>query len=146
MAGAMRKAMFVLAAVVLLTPGVLAQTASSVWDGIYTDGQAARGAADFAQICASCHGATLGGMGEAPALSGGSFAGDFDGQTVGDIFDRIRTTMPANAPGVLEREQYADVLAFLLKANGFPAGQNEMTPDTLKAISFTAGKPEAAKP
>lgn len=127
----------------LLAPHAEAQTSRSVWDGIYTEAQAARGAEDFAQVCASCHGPTLGGMGEAPALSGGQLVGDFDGQTVGDIFDRIRTTMPANAPGVLERSQYADVLAFLLKANGFPAGNTELdqSSETLKAIGFTASKP-----
>ena len=88
-------------------------------------------------------------MGEAPALSGGKFAGDFDGQTVGDIFDRIRTTMPQSAPGVLEREQYADVLAFPAQGQWLSGGsRTRLTPqsDTLKAISFTAGKPEAAKP
>jgi mono/diheme cytochrome c family protein len=127
---------------------VAAQTSSSVWDGIYTEAQAGRGAQDFAQVCAACHGAALGGSGEAPALSGGQFIGDFDGQTVGDIFDRIRTTMPQSAPGVLSRDQYADILAFLLKSNGFPAGQTELDKrsDYLKAISFEASKPEAAKP
>src|ERR1700712_1542612 len=125
---------------------VAAQTSSSVWDGIYTEAQAGRGAQDFAQVCASCHGAALGGSGEAPALSGGQFIGDFDGQTVGDIFDRIRTTMPQSAPGVLSRDQYADILAFLLKSNGFPAGQMELDKrsDYLKAISFEANKPDAA--
>jgi len=127
---------------------VAAETTSSVWDGIYTEAQAGRGAQDFAQVCAACHGAALGGSGEAPALSGGQFIGDFDGQTVGDIFDRIRTTMPQSAPGVLSRDQYADILAFLLKSDGFPAGQTELDErsDYLKAISFEANKPEAAKP
>ncbi len=118
-----------------------AQATPSVWDGIYTADQAARGGETFALVCASCHGAALGGSGEAPALAGGQFAGDFDGQTVGDIFDRIRTTMPQSAPGVLERAQYADVLAFLLKANGFPAGKTELGSSDLKAISFSASKP-----
>ena len=76
-------------------------------------------------------------------MSGGQFISDFDGQTVGDIFDRIRTTMPQSAPGVLSRDQYAEVLAFLLKANGFPAGKTELdtSSETLKAISFEANKP-----
>jgi mono/diheme cytochrome c family protein len=120
-----------------------AQTTPSVWDGIYTEEQAGRGAQDFALVCAACHGAALGGSGEAPALSGGPFISDFEGQTVGDIFDRIRTTMPQSAPGVLSRDQYADVLAFLFKSNGFPAGKTELdtSSETLKAISFEANKP-----
>jgi mono/diheme cytochrome c family protein len=142
----MRKTMLVVATVsgALLMLPAQAQTTSSVWDGIYTLAQAARGADDFAQVCAACHGAALGGSGEAPALSGGQFGGDFDGQTVGDIFDRIRTSMPQSAPGVLEREQYADILAFLLKSNGFPAGQTELDTQSeiLKTISFEASKPD----
>jgi len=131
------------AAAILFAGAAAAQTSSSVWAGIYTEEQAQRGAQDFIQVCASCHGAGLGGSGEAPALSGGQFVSDFDGQTVGDIFDRIRTTMPQSAPGVLSRDQYAEVLAFLLKANGFPAGKTELdtSSETLKAISFEANKP-----
>ena len=127
------------AAAILFAGAAAAQTSRS----IYTEEQAQRGAQDFIQVCASCHGAGLGGSGEAPALSGGQFISDFDGQTVGDIFDRIRTTMPQSAPGVLSRDQYAEVLAFLLKANGFPAGKTELdtSSETLKAISFEANKP-----
>lgn len=140
----MRKTIVVLAVMnIALLTAVQAQTTQSVWDGIYTEDQAARGAQDYAQVCAACHGATLGGSGEAPALSGGQFIGDFDGQTVGDIFDRVRTTMPQSAAGVLSREQYADLLAFLFKANGFPAGKTELDrrSEYLKAISFEASKP-----
>jgi mono/diheme cytochrome c family protein len=138
----------VVASAGLLLTAAQAQTTLSVWDGIYTQEQAARGAQDFAQVCASCHGAALTGSGEAPVLSGGQFTGDFEGQTIGDIFDRIRTTMPQSAPGVLSRDQYADILAFLLKSNGFPAGKAALGPrsEDLRAISFEASKPDAAKP
>src|ERR1700745_2061023 len=98
-----------------------AQTAS-VWDGVYTDAQAARGEAGFGAHCANCHGANLGGTGEAPALAGPQFLSDFDGLTLGDLFDRIRTTMPQDNPGSLMRDQYADILAFILKANALPSG------------------------
>jgi len=107
--------------------GSAQETTSSVRDGAFTDAQASRGAEGFGQFCAACHGATLGGVGEAPALVGGTFVSDFNGLTLGDLFDRIRTTMPLNNPGSLGREQYADILAFLLKANGFPAGQKELS-------------------
>jgi S-disulfanyl-L-cysteine oxidoreductase SoxD len=98
----------------------------SVRDGVYTGAQAARGAEGFAQYCAACHGASLGGVGEAPGLIGGQFISDFDGLTVGELFDRIRTTMPMTAPGSLKREQYAEILAFVLRSNGFPAGQKDL--------------------
>lgn len=119
------------------------ETTSSVANGIYTDAQAARGARAFPQHCAACHGASLGGLGEAPALVGAQFVSDFNGLTVGDLFDRIRTTMPLNNPGGLSREQFADILAFILKVNGFPAGQKELysRSEFLNTIRFEAPAP-----
>jgi mono/diheme cytochrome c family protein len=99
---------------------------SSVWDGVYTDAQSTRGAATYTEHCTVCHGVSLAGVGEAPALAGARFVSDFDGLSVGELFDRIRTTMPLNNPGGLSRDQYADILAFVLKTNGFPAGQTEL--------------------
>jgi len=120
--------------------GAAAQPTASVWDGIYTDAQAARGADGFTARCASCHGAALTGTGEAPALQGAQFVSDFNGETVGDLFDRIRTSMPLDNPNSLTRDQYADILAFILKANGFPAGAKELDrrSEYLKAIRFEA--------
>ena len=119
-----------------------AQTVS-IWDGVYTEDQAARGDTGFAARCASCHGANLGGTGEAPALAGPQFLSDFDSLSLGDLFDRIRTTMPQDNPASLSREAYADILAFLLKANGVPAGVKELDrrSEYLKAISFSAARP-----
>jgi mono/diheme cytochrome c family protein len=106
---------------------LLAQEPSrSVRDGVYTDAQATRGAQGYSTYCAACHGASLGGVGEAPGLIGGQFISDFDGLTVADLFDRIRATMPMTAPSSLKREQYAEILAFVLKSNGFPTGQKEL--------------------
>jgi S-disulfanyl-L-cysteine oxidoreductase SoxD len=118
------------------------ETTSSVLDGVYTEVQAARGSASFAQVCAICHGASLGGVGEAPALVGAQFISDFNGLTVGDLFERIRTTMPLNNPGALSRDQYADILAFILKSNGYPAGERELyrRSEFLNTIRFEAVK------
>ena len=133
----------VLAVAGLGTTAAMAQQAASVWDGIYTEAQAARGSDAYNAHCASCHGASLTGTGEAPALQGPQFVSDFDGETVGDLFDRIRTSMPQNNPAGLPREQYADILAFLLKANAFPPGARELDrrSEYLKAIRFTAAAP-----
>ena len=102
------------------------ETTSSVVEGVYTESQAARGATLFQQSCAICHGASLGGLGEAPALVGAQFIGDFNGLTVGDLYERVRTTMPLNNPGGLTRDEYAAILAFMLKANGFKAGPRDL--------------------
>jgi S-disulfanyl-L-cysteine oxidoreductase SoxD len=134
---------FIVLAALTLTGGAEAQTASSVWDGIYTETQAVRGADGYGQHCAACHGASLTGTGEAPALEGAQFVSDFNGETVGDLFDRIRTSMPQDNPASLSRDQYADILAFLLKANNFPAGAKELDrrSEYLKAIRFEAADP-----
>jgi mono/diheme cytochrome c family protein len=124
-----------------------AQTASSVWDGAYSEAQAAQGGAAFAVSCAGCHGAALTGTGEAPALQGGQFIGDFDGLTMDHLLDRIRTTMPQDNPASLPREQYAAILAFILKANGFPAGSKALDSrsEYLSAIRFEAANPHPAR-
>jgi quinoprotein glucose dehydrogenase len=123
-----------------------AQTAS-IWDGVYTEAQAERGSTGFDGHCANCHGANLGGTGEAPALVGPQFLSDFDGLSVGDLFDRIRTTMPQDNPGSLTRDQAADILAFLLKANSLPAGAKELDrrSEYLKAIGFSAANPHPGR-
>ncbi len=143
----MRKILAAALIVMAASVAARAQTAS-VWDGIYTDAQAARGGAEFSAHCASCHGAGLDGTGDAPALTGAQFLSDFNGLTVGALFDRIRTTMPQDNPASLTRDQYADILAFLLKSNGLPAGARELDrrSEYLKAIGFEAANPHAPTP
>ena len=117
---------------------VWAQTSSSVVDGAYTDAQAARGSDQYAQNCAACHGSGLNGNGEAPALVGAEFVSDWAGLTLGDLVERIHNTMPQDNPGKLSRQQYADILSFILKSNGYPAGQKELDSrvEYSKAIAF----------
>ncbi len=98
----------------------------TVWGGVYTDAQAQRGALAYQANCQSCHGAQLGGQGEAKPLTGAAFLSSWNGLSVGDLFERVRTTMPMNAPKSLPRGAYADILAYLLKFNGFPAGAGEL--------------------
>jgi len=118
----------------------------SVWEGIYSPDQAARGEAQYTQRCAACHGGALNGTGEAPALTGGEFVSHYDQLTVADLFERVRTTMPQNDPGTLSRDQYAEVVAFLLKSNGFPAGSAALDRRTevMATIDIQAQKPAGA--
>jgi len=119
----------------------------SVWDGAYTEEQAKRGEALYQKECKACHGVALGGGESSPPLTGGAFLSNWNGLTLGDLFERIRKTMPQNAPGKLNRQQNAEVLAFLLSANKFPSGKSELPRQTefLKEIRFEAVKPEARK-
>lgn len=119
----------------------------SVWDGVYTEEQAKRGEPLYHKECAPCHGDSLSGGESAPPLTGGAFLSNWNGLTLGDLFERIRKTMPQNAPGKLTRQQNADILAFTLSANKFPAGKAELSrqPEFLKEIRFEAMKPESKK-
>lgn len=136
----------ILAMLVAVADAAQAQTVS-IWDGVYSEEQAGRGNAGFTAHCANCHGASLGGTGEAPALAGPQFLSDFDGLSLGDLFDRIRTTMPQDNPASLTRDAYADILAFLLKSNGLPSGPRELDrrSEYLKAISFSAANPHPGR-
>jgi S-disulfanyl-L-cysteine oxidoreductase SoxD len=122
-----------------------AATSRSVWDGVYTEEQAKRGEEFYRKECASCHGDTLVGAGGASPLTGGAFFSNWNGLTVGDLFDRIRKTMPQASPGKLTKQQDADILAYLLSFNKFPAGKMELQKrvEFLREIRFEATKPEA---
>jgi mono/diheme cytochrome c family protein len=109
--------------------------------GIYTDAQARRGEDVYYTHCIECHGQDLSGATsyeQAPALTGPSFQMRWDKKTVGDIFSLTRTEMPKKKPATLTPAQYADALAFIFRANGFPAGQTEMPADVsvLRRVSM----------
>lgn len=88
---------------------------------LYTAQQADAGAATYAQSCAMCHGADLKG-GAGPALIGQAFAAPGAQKTIGGTFTLLAQTMPATAPGSLSQSDYENVMAYLLKQNGYPAG------------------------
>jgi cytochrome c len=141
-------ALIPLATVLVLNATVHAQPAKSVWDGIYTEAQSTRGKDLYAQQCASCHGGELSGGEMAPPLAGGEFMAGWDGLSVGDLFERIRISMPQNSPGSLSGQQNADILAYMFFANQFPAGTTEMPKEAgiLKTIKFEVKKPAAPQP
>ena len=115
--------------------------ARSVWDGAYTEDQAARGATAYQQNCGRCHGANLAGTFEIPPLVG-RFVPYWSGSTVDVLVDYITRAMPLGRPGSLSPATNADIVAFLLKSNGFPAGQKELgtSADDQKAITFDAAQ------
>ena len=115
----------------------------SVWEGVYTEEQAKRGGPMYSEQCASCHGPELMGGEMAPPLATGDFLSGWDGLTLGDLFERMRISMPQNAPGSLSGQQNADILAFILSANKYPTGTIELSNQAmvLKTIKFEAKKP-----
>ncbi len=118
-------------------------TSRNVWSGVFTADQAAQGKALFEAKCAMCHGTELGGAEMAPALAGAAFLGNWAGQSAGDLFTRIHTTMPANDPGSLSNAEAAQALAYILSYNQFPAGTTPLPSDdaALSQIMITAEKP-----
>lgn len=120
------------------------ETTRTVWDGVFTAEQAKRGESRYQEQCSVCHGTELQGDGMAPALQGPAFTANWEGLTVGDLFERIRISMPPPAPGTLSRQTIADVLAFLLNYYHMPAGSGELEgmPEKLKLIKLTFKKPE----
>jgi mono/diheme cytochrome c family protein len=120
-----------------------AQFEKTQWDAVYTLEQARRGEPLYNEHCASCHAHDMTGGETAPPLAGGVFAANWTELTLGDIFERIRISMPANNPGALTRAQKADVLAYMLYRGGYPTGEMELPQQTefLKAIGFLAQKP-----
>lgn len=94
--------------------------------GVYTDAQAGRGKAIYDEKCAACHGGTLAGADMSPPLVGGTFLANWSNQPLSELANRIRTTMPMDNPGTLSTAQTADIVAFILKSNGFKAGTTEL--------------------
>ena len=110
--------------VALTTAGLaIGQTSRTVWDGIYTEAQAARGMMAFGQSCAGCH--ALAAEGRAP-LVGDAFWKSFAQKTVGELLEFVSTYMPNGKPGSLSEPTYRDIVALMLKSNGFPAGTTEL--------------------
>jgi hypothetical protein len=119
------------------------QPTRSTWDGVYTEEQSKRGEPLYQEHCGLCHGEDLEGDGMAPALTGSAFLSNWDSLTLGDLFERIRISMPPAEPNSVGRPAKVDIVAFLLSANQFPAGTTALANETpnLKQIRFDAKKP-----
>ena len=132
----MRSWVLGLGSCVVLTIALSAQApTTSVKAGVYTSAQAERGISVYRSKCASCH---------APnRFTDDFFYVSFAGKPMWEMFDVISDSMPEDNPGSLTKEQYADVIAYLLKLNNFPAGETDLPTDkdALSAILFE--KPQA---
>ena len=116
---------------------------SSVASGVYTDEQAKRGEAVANKRCTSCHGPELSGGEAGPALVGLEFIGNWNNLTAADFYDRVHSTMPADAPGTLTPPETSDVMSYVLKLNKYPAGKTELPTDlaALKGIKIEGAQP-----
>jgi mono/diheme cytochrome c family protein len=115
---------------------VSAQTSTprrTVWDGVYSEAQAARGLTAFGQNCSGCH--ALAATGKAP-LAGEPFWKSFAQKTVGDLLEYVSTNMPNGTPGSLNESTYRDIVAVMLKSNDFPAGTTELERNTIAGVQI----------
>lgn len=109
---------------------------TSVWDGVFTDDQAARGQSAYSGACSFCHGRRLNGapddpdMRSSPPLARARFLREWEGRSLATLYEYTRLTMPEDNPNSLAEEEYVDIIAYLLSASGMPAGDDELAPDS----------------
>jgi mono/diheme cytochrome c family protein len=135
---------YLIAALITSAAGLsaaLVQASTSVLDGVYTAAQAARGEALYATRCSGCH---EGQDADGPVLMGKAFLDRWREDSLAPLFTFIKTTMPGNAPGSLDDRAVADVLAFVLEANGLPSGKVELTAESTAGIQLVG--PEGSRP
>jgi mono/diheme cytochrome c family protein len=108
-------------------------TRRTVWDGVYTEAQASRGTAAFGQSCSGCHALTT--EGKIP-LVGDPFWKSFAQKTVGDLLEYVSKNMPNGTPGSLNESTYQDIVAVMLKSNGFPAGVADLQHDNIANVQI----------
>jgi quinoprotein glucose dehydrogenase len=138
----MKKTTIVIAGCAVLTVltglQVVRAQAKSVVEGVYTDEQAKKGVALYKEQCAACHGEDMAGNDIIPGLTGDTFATNWTGKSVGELYEK----MPALNPGSLTGDQTAELIAAVLHANKYPAGKmalaNAMEP--LNAVKIDAPK------
>ena len=130
--------------VMALCVTVGAQASRTSNDGVFTADQAKRGDVIYKEACATCHGDNLEGSGPMPPLAGKDFLTNWTGKTVGELFEKTQTTMPATAPGTLTPAQAADLTAHMLNSSGFPAGATELEAKVEALMQIKIDAPKAA--
>lgn len=104
--------------------------------GVYKEDQAARGDTVFQRTCLSCH---------TPSFHADEqFRMNWIGRTVYDLFKLLKTTMPEDNIGGLSDDEYTRVIAYVLKLNGFPAGADSLSSDSLAQKRIRIGSDSAA--
>lgn len=107
---------------------------TTVWRGVYTAAEAARGEAAYGNYCSGCHQPDLTGYGG--LLVGQKFMDHWREDNVGSFYRLMKVSMPRGAPDSLGDQAYLDIMAFILESNGFPAGRSELKPAVLDSIQI----------
>jgi hypothetical protein len=102
--------------------------ARTVWDGVFSPAQVERGKKGYESLCRRCHGETLGGGEDSPAVAGKDFLDLWYGKSIGELVEYTRETMPTDGAQITRR-QSTDITVFILAFNDFPVGKAELEPD-----------------
>ena len=127
-----------MAAAIVILDGAYAIAQQNSPAGVFAAEQAANGQSEYLENCAGCHGNTLAGGNDSPALAGTSFMSSWGGRSTKALYQFVSTTMPVGNAGNLSAGTYADIVAFLLEANGAKAGTAILTADTNAGIATIA--------
>ena len=92
-----------------------------VTTGVFSAKQAERGEGSYKSVCQACHAKT--------EYTGDKFKTQWVSKTAYDVFDQIRTTMPDDNPGSLERQEYVDLVAYIFSLNAYPVGEADLPAD-----------------
>ena len=96
-------------------------SATTIWDGVYTTAQADRGRTVAQASCFGCHSQN--------EWATPMFLRVWSGRPVGDLYENLRMTMPYDAPGRLSREEYSELVSYMLRLNNAPAGDADLPSD-----------------
>ncbi|MCU1328604.1 MAG: cytochrome c [Bryobacterales bacterium] len=108
----------------MFVSAALAASPKTVWDGVYTDAQATRGQAAYMTECSRCHGEDHRASGN--VIVGAKFMQQWREDNLNNLYTILRNTMPRNAPRSLPEGTYLDIVSYMLKLNGFPAGKADL--------------------
>jgi S-disulfanyl-L-cysteine oxidoreductase SoxD len=118
-----------------------AQAPATVWSGVYTAEQAARGKTAYDANCSGCHGPYLEGFrttGSAKALAREPFLDRWDGGTVDELYQFIRDNMPKSTAAIrsdsVPDSAKVDIVAYILQVNEFPAGSSPLSPSNMAGV------------
>lgn len=128
----------------LAASAALAAGPKTVWDGVYSEAQAARGQKAYTAECSRCHGEDYRGSGN--VIMGDKFMQQWREDNLHSMYNILRNTMPRNAPRSLSEAQYLDIIAYMLKLNGFPAGPKELATAESADILLTGKEGPQAVP
>ena len=103
--------------------------ATTIWAGVFSEIQARRGEKVADVYCSGCHGPDLEGGDSGPKLVGSTFLDNWNDKTIGDLFEFVRTEMPADAPNSLSLQNTTFLIAYILELNKVPSSTRELAAD-----------------